>query len=83
MFSRKKATIGNTQSGMIKLSSNRKYNIQIRGAIVANGNTIILTPTFATIRTHEGIVFPAIDFSRMDDLKEYWQAEFPSIPIQN
>ncbi len=84
MFSRKKATIGNTQSGMIKLSSNRKYNIQIRGAIVANGNTIILTPTFATIRTHEGIVFPAIDFKRMDgSLNEYWQSEFPSIQIQN
>lgn len=81
MFSRKKATIGNAQSGMTKLSSHRKYNIQIRGSIVENGNIIILTPTSATIQTHEGIVFPAIEFKRMEN-NEYWQAEFPSIPIQ-
>lgn len=81
MFSRKKATIGNAQSGMTKLSSHRKYNIQIRGSIVENGNIIILTPTSATIRTHEGIVFPAIEFKRMEN-NEYWQAEFSSIPIQ-
>lgn len=82
-FSRKKATIGNAQSGMTKLSSHRKYNIQIRGSIVENGNIIILTPTSATIRTHEGIVFPAIEFKRMEgSSNEYWQAEFPSIPIQ-
>jgi len=83
MFSRKKATIGNAQSGMKKLSSHRKYNIQIRGYIVENGNIIILTPTSATIQTHEGIVFPAIEFKRMEGShNEYWQAEFPSIPIQ-
>lgn len=66
---------------MTKLSSHRKYNIQIRGSIVENGNIIILTPTSATIQTHEGIVFPAIEFKRMEN-NEYWQAEFPSIPIQ-
>jgi len=84
MFSRKKPIIGNAQSGMTKLFSNQKYNVQIRGVTTVDGKTLVLSPTSATIRTHEGIAFPAIDFKRLDgSLNEYWQSEFPSIPIRN
>lgn len=84
MFSRKKPTIANAQSGMTHLFSNKKYTIQIHGVTTADSKALILSATSATIQTHEGIVFPTTEFKRLDgSLNEYWQADFPSVPIRN
>jgi hypothetical protein len=82
IFMNKKPFIGNAQTGMISLVANKEYLIRIRGVISANKKPIVLIPTLAMIKTHEGVVFPAIKFNRMEgQLTEYWQAEFPSVKI--
>jgi|GEM_PF-6242604 len=82
MFFNKKPFIGNAQSGMTHLFSNKKYLLNIRGVITANKKIIILNPVSAVIRTHEGIVFPTTEFKRLDGTSsEYWQAETPSVPV--
>ncbi len=83
MFFDKKLFIGNAQSGMTHLFSNKKYRIRIRGVTTSDQRVLILMPINSLIRTHEGIVFPTTNFERMKDIDEYWQAEFPSVSLEH